>query len=98
MDMSKNIKNIAVVINFSIFILSIFWIKKSNFEIEPITVFLGQLLSLIVLVFGDNLQSKFSIKKVFHSTVDIDTSKDDTSDFDISDIRNNSNIKIKKNK
>lgn len=96
--MSKNIKNVAVVINFSIFILSIFWIKKSNFDIEPITVFLGQLLSLVVLIFGDSLQSKYSIKKVLRSTVEIDTLKNDTSDFDISDITNNSNIKIKKDK
>ncbi|KAF2508368.1 hypothetical protein EYY60_14655 [Flavobacterium zhairuonense] len=94
--MSTNIKNIAIVINLLIFILSIFWINKSNFDIEPITVFLGQLLSLIVLIFGDTIQSKFSIKKVFNSTVDIDTSKKDTSDFDISDIKNNSKVKIKK--
>ena len=94
--MSKKIKNVAVVINFSIFVLSIFWIVKSNFDIEPITVFLGQLLSLIVLIFGDTIQSKFSIKKIFSSTVDIDTSKRDTSEFDISDIKNNSKVKIKK--
>lgn len=94
--MSKNIKNIAIIINLLILGFSILWIKKTNFEYEPITVFLGQSLSLIVLLFGDTIQSKFSIKSVSNSKVKIDTNRKDNSDYDISNIRDNSEVNIKK--
>jgi hypothetical protein len=95
--MNQNIKNIAIIINFLILLFSILWIKKTDFEYEPITVFLGQMLSLMVLFFGDAIQSKFSIKDVSDSKVKIDTSKKDNSEYDISNIKDNSEVNIKKN-
>lgn len=94
--MSKNVKITAIVINLLILVLSILWIKKTNFDYEPITVLLGQLLSLIVLIFGDVVQNKFSVKEVAKSKVEIDTHRKDTGDYDISNIKNNSEVRIKK--
>ena len=39
--MSKNIKYIAIAINVLILFLAIFWVEKSDFDYEPITVFFG---------------------------------------------------------
>ena len=94
--MSKRIKNITIFINFIILILAILWTIDSKFQYEPITVLLGQLLSLIVLVFGDKIQNSFSVKKISKSTVDIDTNKEDDAEYNISDITDGSEIKIKK--
>lgn len=94
--MSKKIKNIAIVINLLILVLAIFWIKKSNFDYEPITVLCGQSLSLIVLIFGDAIQNKFSVKDVSKSKVNIEIDKQDNADYDISNITDNSEIRIKK--
>ncbi|MCA0349069.1 MAG: hypothetical protein LCH35_07390 [Bacteroidetes bacterium] len=94
--MSKKIKNIAIVINLLILVLAIFWIKKSDFDYEPITVLCGQSLSLIVLIFGDAIQNKFSVKDVSKSKVNIDIDKEDNGDYDISNITDNSEIRIKK--
>lgn len=94
--MSKKIKNIAIVINLLILVLAIFWIKKSNFDYEPITVLCGQSLSLIVLIFGDAIQNKFSVKDVSKSKVNIEIDKQDNGDYDISNITDNSEIRIKK--
>ena len=94
--MSKKIKNIAIVINLLILVLAIFWIKKSDFDYEPITVLCGQSLSLIVLIFGDAIQNKFSVKDVSKSKVNIDIDKQDNGDYDISNITDNSEIRIKK--
>ena len=94
--MSKKIKNIAIVINLLILILAIFWIKKSDFDYEPITVLFGQSLSLIVLIFGDAIQNKFSVKDVTKSKINIDIDKQDNGDYDISNITDNSEVRIKK--
>lgn len=94
--MSKNIKNTAIIINLLILGFSILWIKKTDFEYEPITVFLGQMLSLIVLFFGDAIQNKFLIKEVSDSKIIIDTHKKDNSEFNISNIRDKSEVNIKK--
>jgi hypothetical protein len=94
--MSKKIKNIAIVINLLILVLAIFWIKKSDFDYEPITVLCGQSLSLIVLIFGDAIQNKFSVKDVSKSKVNIEIDKQDNGDYDISNITDNSEIRIKK--
>lgn len=94
--MSKKIKNIAIVINLLILVLAIFWIKKSDFDYEPITVLCGQSLSLIVLIFGDAIQNKFSVKDVSKSKVNIDIDKQDNGHYDISNITDNSEIRIKK--
>ena len=94
--MNKKIKNIAIIINLLILVFSILWIKNTDFEYEPITVFLGQMLSLIVLVFGDAIQNKFFIKEVSDSKVIIDTHKKDNSEFNISNIRDKSEVNIKK--
>jgi hypothetical protein len=94
--MSKVIKNIAIVINLLILVFAVLWIKKSNFDYEPITVFLGQSLSLIVLIFGDAIQNKFSVKDVSKSKVNIDIDKEDNGDYDISKITDNSEVRIKK--
>lgn len=94
--MNKKIKNIAIIINFLILVFSILWIKKTDFEYEPITVFLGQMLSLIVLIFGDAIQNKFFIKEVSDSKVIIDTDKKDNGDYNISNIRDKSEVNIKK--
>lgn len=94
--MSKKIKNIAIVINLLILVLAIFWIKKSDFDYEPITVLCGQSLSLIVLIFGDAIQNKFSVKDVSKSKVNIDIDKQDNGNYDISNITDNSEIRIKK--
>lgn len=92
----NKIKNIAIIINLLILVLAIFWIKKSNFDYEPITVFCGQSLSLIVLIFGESIQNKFSVRDVFKSKVNIDVDKEDKGDYDISNITDNSEIRIKK--
>ena len=94
--MSKRIKNIAIIINLLILVLAILWIKKTDFEYEPITVFLGQLLSLIVLIFGDAIQNKFTVIDISNSKVKIDTDKQDKGDYDVSNIINNSEVRIKK--
>jgi len=94
--MNKKIKNIAIVINLLILVLAIFWINESNFDYEPITVLCGQSLSLIVLIFGDAIQNKFSVKDVSESNVNIDIDKQDNGDYDISNITDNSEVRIKK--
>lgn len=94
--MSKKIKNIAIGINVLILVLAILWIKNSDFDYEPITVFCGQFLSLVVLIFGESLQNKFSVKDVSESKVDIDVDKHDNGDYNISNITENSEVRIKK--
>lgn len=94
--MSKKIKNIAIAINLIILVFSILWIKKTDFDYEPLTVFLGQSLSLIVLVFGDSLQSKHSVDEVSDSIVKINTPKDDNGSYEVSNIKENSEVRIKK--
>lgn len=96
--MSKNIKYIAIAINVLILVLAIFWVEKSDFDYEPITVFFGQFLSLIVLIFGDSIQNKFSVKDVSKSKVNLDIDKEDKGDYDISNIVDNSEVRITKNK
>lgn len=75
---------------------SILWMKKTNFEYEPITVFLGQAMSLIVLVFGDAIQSRYFIKGISDSKVKISTKNDDNGNYDISNIKDKSEVRIKK--
>jgi hypothetical protein len=94
--MSKVIKNIAIVINLLILVFAVLWIKKTNFDYEPITVFFGQFLSLIVLIFGDAIQNKFTVKDVSKSKVNIDIDKEDNGDYNISKITDNSEVRIKK--
>lgn len=94
--MSKNIKNTVIIINLLILVFSILWIKRTDFDYEPMTVFLGQVLSLIVLIFGDKIQNKFFVKNVSNSKVQISTNNDDDGEYDISDIRDNSEVRINK--
>ncbi|CAD0003355.1 hypothetical protein [Flavobacterium salmonis] len=94
--MSNKIKNISIIINLLILVLAIFWIKKSNFDYEPITVVCGQSLSLIVLVFGESIQNKFFVKDVSKSKVNFDIDKEDKGEYNISNITDSSEIRIKK--
>ncbi|MDI9309413.1 MAG: hypothetical protein QM535_04290 [Limnohabitans sp.] len=94
--MNTKVKNIAIFINLLILVLAIFWVKKSDFDYEPITVLCGQSLSLIVLIFGDTIQNKFSVKDVSKSRVKIDIDKQDNGEYDISNITENSEVRIKK--
>lgn len=94
--MSKVVKNISIIINLLILSVSILWIKKTNFDYEPVIICLGQILTLIVLLFGDNVYNKFRINNVSESKVKIDTHQQDDADYNISQIQNNSEINIKK--
>lgn len=94
--MSKRIKNIAIFLNVLIITFSIFWIIEAEFEYEPIIVFCGQLLSLLTLMFGEKIESKFFVEDVSKSKVRIDVHKDDGSKYKVKNIRDNSQVNIRK--
>lgn len=94
--MSKRIKNIALSLNVLIITFSTFWVIKTEFEYEPMIVFCGQLLSLLTLLFGENIESKFFVEDVSKSKVRIDVHKDDNSQYEVKKIRDNSEVNIHK--
>ncbi|MBH1959065.1 MAG: hypothetical protein I8H68_03025 [Flavobacteriia bacterium] len=94
--MSKLIKNISIIINLLILGVSIIWLKKTNFDYEPITICLGQVLALVILLFGDKIYNKFRLKNISNSKVKIDTHKEDDAEYSISNIKENSEINIRK--
>ena len=94
--MSKTIRNFVVILNLIIILLSIYWYKNPNSNIEPITVFVSQLISLLALFFGDKIVAIFHINEVSNSEIEIDAKADDNSEYKISKIKDASKIKIKK--
>ncbi len=94
--MSNVIKIISVIINLLILGVSILWAKKTNFDYEPITICLGQILALSVLLLGDKVYNKFRIKDVFESKININTNENDDAEYNISKIKKNSEININK--
>ena len=94
--MSNIIRKISIVINLLILGLSILWAIKTDFDYEPIIICLGQILALTVILFGDRIYNKFRIENISQSKVKINTHMQDDAEYNISDVKNNSEININK--
>lgn len=94
--MSKIIKSFLTASNLLIIFLSVYWFLKPNSNVEPITVFISQIVSLIALHYGDKIVNAFHINEVSNSEIKIDTNADDDSEYKISKIKDGSKISIKK--
>lgn len=86
--MSKTIRNFILILNLIIILLSIYWYVNPESNIEPITVFVSQLVSLLALLFGDKIVAVFHINKVSNSEVKIDAKANDNSEYKISELNN----------
>jgi len=94
--MNKIVRLFLTALNLLIIGLSIYWFLKPNSNVEPVTVFISQIISLIALHYGDKIVAAFHIKEVSNSEVKIDTNSDDNSEYKISKIKDGSKINIKK--
>lgn len=73
--MSKTIKYFLILITSIMLILSFKWYYKNNEE-EPLISILGQLLSLLVLLFENKINSSVIALKNKRSNINVDTSKE----------------------
>lgn len=94
--MKNNIKIVLVVLNSFVLVLSLLWIIKPDYNWEPITVLITQSLSLITLLF-ENQISSILIKKVEdRGDVKIDVHKNDNTNMHIEDVSGDAKVNIKK--
>jgi len=94
--MNKIVRLFLTALNLLIIGFSIYWFLKPNSNVEPVTVFISQIISLIALHYGDRIVASFHINEVSNSEVKIDTNSDDNSEYKISKIKDGSKINIKK--
>jgi hypothetical protein len=93
--MKPNIKNTIIIINLIILAFALLWAYKSNFEYEPIIVALGQFSSLILL-YWEGKSTKIEVKKISKSKVSLDLSESDSGEYNVTNVKKDSEIKIKK--
>jgi hypothetical protein len=92
--MNKYLKYTILASNLVMMYFAYEWLISSN-EYEPKIVLIGQFITILGLLF----ESKFSsvkIKGITNSDVDLSTTIDDTTNYNVSDIKDRSNIKIEK--
>ena len=93
--MKSNIKNIIIIINLIILVFALIWAFQSNFEYEPIIVAFGQLSSLI-LFYWDVKNTKIKVGKISKSKVSLDLSEKDNGEYNVTNVKKDSEIIIKK--
>lgn len=93
-EMNKTLKIVLIVLNAVMLVLALYWYRKES-QIEPIIVFIGQVASILILLF-ENKISKNSIKKISDSKVRISTTKGDESHIEIKNVKKGSDVKIKR--
>ena len=69
--MNKKLKTIIITLNFIMLIASIWWLNN-KIEPEPVIVFIGQISTLIILVFESSITKKFEAENVFDSELNVE--------------------------
>ena len=92
--MNKLLKTILFIFNFIALGIAIYWFKNEQSP-EPLIVMISQFLVLITLIFESKI-SNIGISRVSKSKVNIDTKSTDNSSINISDISDESDIKVKR--
>ncbi|MCX7551546.1 hypothetical protein [Xanthomarina sp. F2636L] len=92
--MNKLVKIILYVFNIIALGIAIYWFNADQSP-EPLIVIISQFLVLITLIFESKI-SNIGISKVAKSKVDVEVKANDDSSIIISDIKDRSNIKVKR--
>ncbi len=92
--MNKKLKVLLIIINIIMMILSIYWYIDKK-ETEPIIVFLGQIATLVALVFEKPVSNILTRKIHDNSSLDVDVQSGDN--VDTKNVKNSKiNIKTRK--
>ncbi|WP_196894729.1 hypothetical protein [Aureivirga marina] len=92
--MNKLLKTILITFNIITLGVAIYWLITEKSP-EPLIVMISQILVLITLIFESKI-SNIGISKVSKSKVDIDVKSTDNSNINISDIKDDSEIKVRR--
>lgn len=92
--MNKLLKTILFIFNIIALGIAVYWFKDEQSP-EPLIVMISQFLVLITLIFESKI-SNIGISKVSKSKVNVDVKSTDNSSISISDIRDGSDIKVKR--
>jgi hypothetical protein len=92
--MKKLVKTILYIFNIIVLGIAVYWFKDEQSP-EPLIVMISQFLVLITLIFESKI-SNIGISKVSKSKVNVDVKSTDNSSISISDIKDGSDIKIKR--
>jgi hypothetical protein len=94
--MKNSVKIGLVILNLIVLVLSLLWIIKPDYNWEPITVLITQSLSLITLLF-ENQISNILVKKIKDKgDVKIDIHKKDKTNMHVEDVSGDAKVSIKK--
>lgn len=94
--MNRKIKNSLFIINGLILALSGFWFYSDG-GYEPMIVLLGQFATLLILFFEGKSKST-DVERIDHrSKVKIRSKKEDTTQISVKDVKNESEVDIKRN-
>lgn len=92
--MNKLLKSILYIFNIIALGIAIYWFKDEQSP-EPLIVMISQFLVLITLIFESKI-SNIVISKVSKSKVNVEVKSTDNSGISISDIKDGSDIKVKR--
>ena len=92
--MNKLVKTILYIFNLIVLGIAIYWFKSEQSP-EPLIAIISQFLVLITLIFESKI-SNIGISKVSKSEVDVEVKSNDDSSITITDIKDGSNIKVKR--
>jgi len=93
--MNKRIKNLLFTINGLILVLSGFWLYSDG-GYEPMIVLLGQFAVLLTLFFEGKTKST-DVEGIDKSKIKIRSKKDDATQITVKDVKNESEVDIKRN-
>jgi hypothetical protein len=92
--MNKLLKTILFIFNIIALGIAAYWFKDEQSH-EPLIVMISQFLVLITLIFESKI-SNIGISKVSKSKVNVGVKSNDNSSISISDIKDGSDIKVKR--
>jgi hypothetical protein len=92
--MNKLLKTILFIFNIIALGIAIYWFRDEQSP-EPLIVMISQFIVLITLIFESKI-SNIGISKVSKSKVNVDVKSNDKNSINISDIKDGSDIKVKR--